>query len=233
MTLNRFDWLKSVMRSDVSPSAKNVATVLAVQFANDETGQLNPSRDTLADYLNVHRDTIKRAIRELRNAGWLIVFEGRGRGNSSGFRLVSPGKVVAITAAKKRADLHREKGADMHPYSEEKGADLHRKGGRFAPSYIRQEQSIEQRAREAKAGGCPVDRLSRIDPGSYRVTAWDEWLTERGWPCLADLQVKQEGGYLVPYAMPPEDPDGAAARVTNRYLSWACNRGSERHEASA
>lgn len=232
MTLNRFDWLKSVMRSDVSPSAKNVATVLAVQFANDETGQLNPSRDTLADYLNVHRDTIKRAIRELKNAGWLIVFEGRGRGNSSGFRLVSPGKVVAITAAQKRADLHPKKGADVHPYQKEKGADLHGKGGKSAPSYIRQEQSFEQRAREAN-GRCPVDRLSRIELGSYRATAWDEWLIERGWPCLADLRVKQEGGYLVPFPMPPEDPDGAATRVANRYLSWACNRGSERREASA
>ena len=47
-SINRFEWLKAVMQAEVlTPTAKNVATALAVQFANAETGQINPSQETL------------------------------------------------------------------------------------------------------------------------------------------------------------------------------------------
>ena len=40
------------------------------------------SSDLVADYLKVHKDTVKRALRELRNAGWLRSDGDGGRGKS-------------------------------------------------------------------------------------------------------------------------------------------------------
>ena len=118
-TLNRFEWLKLVMQTEgLSPTAKNVATALAVQFANDETGQLNPSQRTLADYLKVHVDTVKRVLRELRNAGWLLSLGDGGRGRAPVLRLLTPGKIVVLNPAGKGGEIPR--------------ASL-KKGGRITP----------------------------------------------------------------------------------------------------
>ncbi|MEM9578251.1 MAG: helix-turn-helix domain-containing protein [Pseudomonadota bacterium] len=237
MMLNRFQWLKAVMQSDVSRTAKNVATVLAVQFSNDDTGQCNPRQTTIADSIGAHRDAVKRAIRELKNSGWLMVLEGRGRGRQSGYRLISPGKIVSISTAKKGDKVPDEKGDEPHPCSREKGDELRGKGGRTAHPHIRQEQTYEQSARETPAarGRCPCERLALIEPGSHREEAWNEWLTQRGWPTVADLRVKYQTGFGMPQPMPPSnnDPHGIAQRITERFLAWASARMIERREKMA
>jgi len=101
-SINRFEWLKAVTQCDgLMPISKVIATALAIQFANDETGQINPSVPTLASYVKTSKDTIKRGIRALVKAGWLDRSEGRGRGNHTNYTLCSPGKVVSISRPKK------------------------------------------------------------------------------------------------------------------------------------
>jgi len=103
--LNRFEWLKAVMQAEgLTATAKNVATALAIQFCNAETGQINPSQETLADYLKTHRDTVKRLLRELRNAGWLMTIGDGGRGKAPHIRLLSPSKIIPFRARKGGAD---------------------------------------------------------------------------------------------------------------------------------
>ncbi len=110
-TLNRFEWLKAVMQADgLAATAKNVATALAVQFCNDETGQINPSQETIADYLKTHRDTIKRALKELRNAGWMMTIGNGGRGKAPQIRLLSPSKFIPFRARKGGDDLQQKGG---------------------------------------------------------------------------------------------------------------------------
>lgn len=61
-TLNRDEWLKAVTQAEcVNDAAARVATALVTQFANNETGQLNPSVKTPARYLKKSPDTLKRA----------------------------------------------------------------------------------------------------------------------------------------------------------------------------
>ena len=86
---------------DLMPMAKVVASALAIQFANDESGQMSPSAATLADYVRSSLPTINRAVRALEEAGWLARSEGRGRGKFTQFTLLSPGKVIAFAAPKK------------------------------------------------------------------------------------------------------------------------------------
>lgn len=106
ISINRFEWLKAVLQAEgLSPTAKNVASALAVQFARDTTGQLNPSQNTLADYLKVHKDTVKRVMRELRNAGWVLVLGVGGRSKAPQVNLVSPGKIVPFRSSERGGKL--------------------------------------------------------------------------------------------------------------------------------
>jgi biotin operon repressor len=230
--VNRYDWLRAVLQSEVGAPAKAVASALAVQFANDETGQVNPSQETLADYLKVHRDTIKRAVRELRNAGWLFASEGRGSGNRTFYRLLSPGKVVPFAVPRKGAEVPPEKGANLPLHAEEKGANLPRKGCKSAPSN-KEEQAFEQEGRASDPRRCPVERLAEVKPGSHREAEWNAWLTARGWPTVADLGMRLNGGWAMPYTMPPSDQYGIEERATERFVNWATARMIERREASA
>ena len=92
--LNRFEWLKAVLQvKELNSSSQVVAAALSVQFANDETGQINPAMKTLAEYLKMALSTVKRAIKELVAAGWLSRTEGRGAGNRTRYTLRSPYRV--------------------------------------------------------------------------------------------------------------------------------------------
>lgn len=125
--INRFEWQKAVLQSaDLNATAKALASAMAVQFANDETGQLNPSVTTLADYLKASKASIKRAVKALVDGGWLGRTEGRGRGNRTVYRLLSPGRVVALPARKKGAESAPKKGR-THAPSPEKGCRFVRK----------------------------------------------------------------------------------------------------------
>ena len=200
--LNRFEWLKAVMQAeDLNPAAKNVATALAVQFANDQTGQINPSVVTLADYLKTSGDTVKRAVRALVEGGWLGRTEGRGRGNRTTYILLSPGRVVAISDAKK-------------------GADMHEKGGNAAPSRI--EQSFEQngapaegyrqaeRYRHHRFAGNAWEGPAMVSGADHAALGeWGRWLIAEGFPPLAAFPIKRAGGkrgsefYGLPWKRPP------------------------------
>ena len=100
-TLNRFEWIKAVMQVEtLSATTRLVASALAIQFANDKTGQINPSQETITDYLKVHPDTVKRALRELRKAGWLTSLSDGGRGKSPKLRLLSPSTTLPFRPSK-------------------------------------------------------------------------------------------------------------------------------------
>ena len=212
-----------------------MASVLSLQFANDETGQINPSRDTLADYLGLHPDTIKKALRELIQAGWLARQAGLGRGRNTLYQLMSPGRVVPLSSEKKGANSPSfsasEKGGKSSPLPSEKGGNFQGKGGQITPSHIMQEQSSEQR--ERARGKRPADHLNAcVQPNSWKAQAWDEWLTARRYPTLAELGIKSSDasgvGWDVPFPTPPSPDIEIKNTIALRWVEWACCRMQER-----
>lgn len=215
--INRFEWLKAVMQNaDLNATAKALASAMAVQFANDETGQLNPSVATLADYLKASKDSIKRAVKALVDGGWLGRTEGRGRGNRTVYRLLSPGRIVALPARKKGAEQAPEKGRNAAPSPEKKGADLRGKGGNAAPSYI--EQSLEQNRaavepwRSHRFSGNVWDGPAYIPEGdTNRLYPWGRWALDRLGLPLSALPIKLNGGkkagavLALPWSQPPKN----------------------------
>ncbi|AXT35610.1 helix-turn-helix domain-containing protein [Phaeobacter sp. LSS9] len=185
--LNRFEWLKAVtQRSDLNSSTKAVATALAVQFANDKTGELNPSQETLVEYLgNLSLATIKRCIRQLVELGWLFRTEGRGAGNLTKYDLRAPCKIIPFR--------RRKKGSSVSLYSEGKGSLVTQTRLTGEPSYIDEEQSKGQKA--AVDPGLPDARqsdppqqssqpLTFVPRGICFVRDWDARLEQEGLPTL-------------------------------------------------
>lgn len=217
--LNRFEWMKAVLKSALPCRAKTLASALAVEFANEETGQLNPSIDTLAAYLAASKDTIKRAVADLIKGGWLSRTEGRGRGNRTSYTLLSPGKLLAFAPQKK--------GAALHLQPAQKGATLRGKGRRTAPSYNKDKQSFEQRAQAAPdrpAQHCQFE----VRRGSDGEAAWNAWLDRAGYPRLTVLDQRLNAGWNLPGRQPPTDPEGIDWRIAEKWASWASCRCEER-----
>lgn len=101
--VNRFEWAKAVLGSQgLNSRAKTVTAVLALKFANDATGQLNPKVATIAEASGASPDTVKRAISDLVKGKWLHRTEGRGRGNATVYTLRSKATIVALERDEKK-----------------------------------------------------------------------------------------------------------------------------------
>ncbi|MBT8153799.1 helix-turn-helix domain-containing protein [Epibacterium ulvae] len=100
--LNRFEWLKAVLQcADLNSSTKAVASALSVQFTNDKTGQLNPSLNTLGEFLaGMSLATIKRCLKQLIECGRLFRTEGRGAGNHTEYALLTRCKIIPFRRKK-------------------------------------------------------------------------------------------------------------------------------------
>ncbi|GIT93127.1 hypothetical protein JANAI62_35890 [Jannaschia pagri] len=190
--LNRFEWQKAVLQvRNLNSTAKLVASALSVQFANEETGQLSPGLATLMEFLGLPLSTLKRAIRQLIDAGWLSRSEGRGAGNYTYYKLLAPCKIVPFRPKKK-------------------GSQVAQKGSTYELSY--KEQSKEQEARPSPLPDLPHEgqpgETLRFVPGGggYFEREWDDALRSYGLSSLhrALPQAIKDGqkGYLLPDRCP-------------------------------
>lgn len=226
-SINRFEWLKAVLQvAELSGAAKNIASALAVQFANDESGQINPKKETLATYLSLHLDTVKRALRELRDAGWLTSHGNGGRSRAAAFVLCAPGRIIAFRSPKKEGASVQETGGKSSPPSvqprSERGGHSRVNRGQKTPTHI--EQSSEQKARAGSERPAPQCRRC-IRPGSPSEERWNQWLSLRGYSTLAELGVKSsdaEGrGWDAPFTLPPKPDDIVQLRIAEKWAEWA------------
>jgi hypothetical protein len=104
-------------------NAFKVAYAIA-QYINRETREAWPSQDTLIDMTSLSEPTIKRLIAALQARGHLHVQPGRGRGNSSRYRLLTLQKGSGETPFQERKGFNpddkrvqscREKGSVLNP----------------------------------------------------------------------------------------------------------------------
>ncbi|MCV6595950.1 MAG: helix-turn-helix domain-containing protein [Mangrovicoccus sp.] len=208
--LNRFEWLKAVLQSaDLNSSTKAVASALSVQFANDKTGQLNPSLKTLDEFLaGMSLATIKRCLKQLVEFGWLFRSEGRGAGNHTEYDLRAPAKIIPFRPKKKGAPVSLSKA--------QKGSSAIGKGRMRDLSYIKIEQSKEQNP--ALEPDLPDGRPSGSARGddtqavfvsrhSFGCRQWEQF-TERMFGAWIDRALPEtiengERGYWLPAKFPP------------------------------
>jgi len=191
----RWGWLKAITGDpELSPMARLLAHVLATQFSHHETAHCAPGTDTLADALATSVDTIKRALRDLAAAGWLIKTEGRGRGNRSEIFFLGGNNVVPMIcpkgpeasghdrpkAAQAPTTKHKKGGkpapVGIREGATHKGADMREKGGKAAPSHIKADPKNIQRTGQLSETDLSKRSSGRMDWTSYdRATAPETW----------------------------------------------------------
>jgi len=239
--LNRFEWLKAVLQcADLNSSTKAVASALSVQFANDKTGQLNPSLKTLDEFLaGMSIATIKRCLKQLVEFGWLFRTEGRGAGNHTEYDLRAPAKIIPFRSKKKDAP--------MSLYEERKGSSMTDKGSMGDLSYIRKEQSKEQKTAlepdlldggpsgSAREGS--TTEAVFVSRQSFGCRQWEKF-TERMFGAWIDRILPEviengERGYLLPAKFPPTNKnDWVAWRnwlIADEWTLLAASKYEERH----
>ena len=242
----RWGWLRAVSGDgSISPMARLLACALVTNFSHHQTAHCAPGFDTLADALCTSVDTIKRAVRDLASAGWLIRTEGRGRGNRSEIFFLGSSNVVPmmpprgletserdLTKSLKSPLPRHDKGGKAAPLYEgkrtaQKGADMLRKGGKSALSHIKAEPKNNQKAQTSACDASErpfAHHCAVAVEWSNGETEWNEWLAKHGLPKLRELGRKSSNrfycGWDVPYCIPPSKDDPITQSISLKFFRW-------------
>lgn len=195
-------------------TARMLAQVLALDFANGDTGQCNPGRSKLAAHMGVSEATIKRAIAELTATGWLASTSGTARNRTASFTFLSPGKVVnfapptAANAGQKRPTIPSERGSNLH------GTRV-----KSAPPHIKDEPRKEPK----RAGERPYAHLRFIvKANSDAVDEFNDWASDRGLRPLSELtELHVPDGYDLPTRRPTRDTTSLETQALVAVWTWA------------
>ena len=138
-----------------------------------------------------------------------------------------PDNVVRLPTAKgrhscpkARTNLSSEPGQECLPKKEKEKT---KEKGACAPDLPDGGQSGDQRRETARAA-CPVRTLILITADeTANIEGWNLWLTENGFPPLAELPVKRRdatrAGFLMPRRWVPPEPE--EQENVRRYVAWA------------
>jgi hypothetical protein len=161
----RWGWTEAVRKdADLSPMARLVAHVLALDYANAKTAVCYPSHGEIASAVGASKATIRRAVSELVSAKWVARKPGRGRGHNTGYSFLTRAQIVALKGV---TDDHLKGCTDDTFCDVEKGSDLHRKGVRSAHPHKIDNNHIKTIGAEGAkpvtkktVSGWPIPRLS-------------------------------------------------------------------------
>lgn len=97
--LTSLGWLRKVLDSDLSTSAKMVATVL-FSHMDRRGGSCFPSHETIAAKASMSYWSVKRQVAALRDSGWVestVIRKGEGRGSRVSYQASLPTTRGGIT----------------------------------------------------------------------------------------------------------------------------------------
>lgn len=148
----RFGWAEAVGNDmSLTLAARYLAYRLAFRWANARTARCDPGFEALGDDLGKSADTVKRAVRELRAAGWIST-EGGHNGRNVRFVFLVRGTVSSLSDhpkfAAKGGKYDPLKGGNHAPQPETVGGQIcTRRGAKMPPPYNKDEPYKNHRAR--------------------------------------------------------------------------------------
>ena len=211
-------WARAVRAAEgLAPAAKLVAWALSEQFA-DANGQAWPRKQVIADAIDLSPDSVKRGIKQLEAAGFLVVERAAGRGRASTYQLAMPG------------DLAAENGGNVAPFPPRKrGQGCAAKGGRAAPAYKNPPRNPPTRTRpHAHAPSARRNRpliTTHVVTFDSSIAEWRDWVGRRGLELdsLGAGVVLNEGRrYALPFEKPPLNSNREDCEMADR---WLCSIG--------
>lgn len=129
----RWGWLEGVRRdASLSMTARMVAHVLVLDFANRDTLRCDPSYDEIGSVLGVSKDSVRRAVAALFKGGWIVTEGGCGRGISRGYGFVTRAEIIQLKGSK---NAHLKGGRTATLSASQRVADLQSKGSKNAIAY--------------------------------------------------------------------------------------------------
>lgn len=132
----RTRWLRKVMHdTSLTTTTRLVASALAVEFCNFETGNLYPKVATACECLGISFASAKRAISALVDAGWLDRTEGRGAAKKTSYSLLVQGRVLSPKDDEEEPEKGRVKGSNTSLYEGGKSSVVSFKKLTGEPSY--------------------------------------------------------------------------------------------------
>ena len=238
----RWEWQRSILADpDIPDKAKLIACAMVSQFFDAQRGQFSPGYARLAAALCCSVDTIKRGIRSLEAAGWLVRSGGAARGremlmecrfpDGKGGQSCTP--LHTIKGGNSAPQKPSQGGQSCTPSGKERGADLTGKGGNPAPHKspppvppYKDNTKFLQSARTARGGlpARPRGALSTVIAASgEECSEWDAWLRPRGHPRLQDfaprVRIGDGIGFEVPFKRPPKAQTGTESMIAERWVS--------------
>ena len=94
--------LQAARDSKLSPSAKSLLTVLALGYYNVKRGDAYPSRETLAEELDLTVGQISRAVKELSERGYITTASRPGHQWRSNLYRLLPPQVAPVPLDRRR-----------------------------------------------------------------------------------------------------------------------------------
>lgn len=173
-TRRKFEWLRSMVRDpNVSATAYRLACLLMWEYRNEaKGGECYPGLTTLAEDLNVNEKTIRRAIAELVDEGYLRV-ERRGKRASNLYWPMFGDRTSMST----RNDDDRTNMSEVIGHSQgqkcpgnhgEQWLEIN-EGGLQPPG--RQCSTVEV-SRGSRLDGAPPSQAENQKPQTFRVGGW-------------------------------------------------------------
>ena len=236
---NRWAWKRAVLADRrLADRAKLLATVLVDTFAHCETGRCNPSNETLAETLGKDVRSIRRAVAELRAAGWIDTRTGRGRGARIAFIFLTGDGSVPIADPRKvtematyRTEQARDKRTEVSTYpaesrtpetaeNPEKRTTASGKADTSVRVLHRTKEKPNTRAHarptepdlfdeQKPAGHRPVPFSRVVHRGTSAEADWNGWLADRKLPDLSQIGLRTSDREGAGFDMPWKFPPPA------------------------
>jgi len=238
---NRWTWKRAARRDPrLSDCAKVLAAALCDDFAHHETAYCAPRIATLAEALAKSDRSVQRALSELRQAGWIAIRSGGGRGVSSEITFEKGDGTVAFSDQERvthMAQAASQTVTDVSPKEAKRVTLVAEKGdSSVVPpcTPYKDKPNLNQRARATTERPAPQCRAC-IHPGTHNHTAWNAWYAGRGYPSLEKLGIpssdKDGTGWDAPFPLPPRPDDLIGTRIAEKHAEWASCRMMERRSA--
>lgn len=181
--LEKVKWIASV---SVDPKVSDIGVRVANYLAhcmNGQTGQCNPSRITIAEALSKSESTVKRALRNLSESGWIT----KNGGGSGAKDKIS----YSLNKGVKSEPLKEEgRGSELNPTEENKGvksepirgSNLNDKGVKsdLSPTPPNKEEPVNEEVKEEvnipavakKTAPTALKKTPEAKPKSPAVETW-------------------------------------------------------------
>ena len=232
------------MDTELSARAFQLAAYIAVWRYNHQEEKAWPSHRRVREDLGLKSEkTVQRLIKEL-DGKWFDVKRGNGLKHSTEY---VPTKETHLAAQELREHEEREKPDNIVRLQATKGghfcpktrSKMSREPRQKCPpkkenektkeKYVRALDLIEKKASQpARRQPCPVSTLIIVPSDDLeKVSAWNSWLSDRGFPSLNRLSIEGAGaegsGYLMPRRWVPTAE--ADQEMIAGYVQWAMDQG--------